>query len=424
MIVRNFWKENILHIAIITAATASAIVINPASYQNLTISDGYKPIHKANSRVLQGEPPYYGTIFVEPQIVTSEDSTSYLSNQYIGTAMRTIYDRRKGWSNVEVYLYEVTYQRGVKIEFSVHNEFAQDKAATPVNFYAPHVGRLPMVVLKKLSQVWIMKGVESWGGGKNPDGIGHILIHTGQGDLYENDGIIEETLIHEGAHAALDNFFYGEAWYAAAEKDANYISDYARDNPNREDLAETFVLYLAAEYTLGRLSEEDLEIVVTTIPNRIEYLNSLDLDMYPYTRINDQPTITASPTATASAAYPYAFPTTYPSSSYRTIGTSHPSGVPTKDAAILTAASNDMTTPTVSPKSASLLPTRPHVAIPQNDTVGVNETPITPSIAPSRSSVQADFNPDENPKSACKVHPIGTIFVLIVSLQVVQVGNL
>jgi len=275
----------LFYTAFVVTALATATAVNPASSsRKLSISNEYEPHSKINSKeVIRDGPPYYGTIFVEPEIINSDDPTSYIGKTYTGTGMRQMYDRRKGWIYVLAYLFEVTYEKGVKVEFSVHKEFGnENNAAQPVDKYAPDVGKIPMVMLEKISQVWLMKGNNPWGGGRNSDGSGHILIHTGQGDQYASGGIVEETLMHEAAHASLDGMLYGDAWYAAAEKDNNYISTYAEDYPNREDIAETILMYFAVEYTKKRLSNVDRGKTVNAIPNRIKYLNSLNLDMYPF----------------------------------------------------------------------------------------------------------------------------------------------
>jgi len=42
-------------------------------------------------------------------------------------------------------------------------------------------------------------GVQPFGGGNNS-----IPIHTGQTEIYEGDGILEETLVHGSSHTSLD----------------------------------------------------------------------------------------------------------------------------------------------------------------------------------------------------------------------------
>lgn len=70
-------------------------------------------------------------------------------------------------------------------------------------------------------------------------------------------------------------------WLAAQAADGNFISTYARDNPDREDIAESFLPYLAARHRADRISEELARTIGTTIPNRMRYFDALDLDLYP-----------------------------------------------------------------------------------------------------------------------------------------------
>ena len=70
-------------------------------------------------------------------------------------------------------------------------------------------------------------------------------------------------------------------WRAAQAADARFISTYARDFPSREDIAETFVPYLAVRYRSDRISQSLRNTILAAIPNRIEYLDSQSFDMYP-----------------------------------------------------------------------------------------------------------------------------------------------
>jgi len=271
------------------AAMASAIATDYTSpCGNMTISDAYPNRTNVPTGGSRGEdPPYWGTIFVERDIITPDDRTTYKKKTYKGTGMTWMYDRRVGWITVNAYLYEAKFKKGAKVTFAVHEEFnTETDAAAVVDSYVKDVGQIPMVMLKNLSQVWIMKGDNLWGGGSNSDGTGHILIHTDMGDSYRQDGIVAEVMMHEGAHASLDSYLYNDEWYKAAESDNNYISTYAKNNPRREDISETILLYFAVAYTKKRLSDEDMKTITTTIPYRIAYLNSLNLDMFPFKKLN------------------------------------------------------------------------------------------------------------------------------------------
>ena len=57
---------------------------------------------------------------------------------------------------------------------------------------------------------------------------------------------------------------------------------YARDNPTREDVAESILPYLALRHRPGSLSAEDQAAVEASMPNRIAYFDWLALDLTPF----------------------------------------------------------------------------------------------------------------------------------------------
>ncbi len=68
---------------------------------------------------------------------------------------------------------------------------------------------------------------------------------------------------------------------AAQEADDRFISTYAEDFPDREDIAESIVPYIAVRYRSDRISEQLRSTILDAIPNRIDYFDSLGLSMYP-----------------------------------------------------------------------------------------------------------------------------------------------
>ncbi len=87
---------------------------------------------------------------------------------------------------------------------------------------------------------------------------------------------MEEALVHEAAHTSLDPV-HGKApdWLAAQAADGNFISTYAHDNPEHEDIPESFLSYLAVRYRSARISRSYEGSILETIPNRIAYFDSL-----------------------------------------------------------------------------------------------------------------------------------------------------
>ena len=228
---------------------------------------------------LHAAPPFSGTIFLDPDIIVDSDPTTFQSVVAAGLGNRWMFDRRvNNWVHLNAFLFKASYSDGLGIEIQVNSEFGDQASAwAEASKYAPIIGRLPTCLRVSVQTVWIHKGTQPFGGGNN-----NLLIHTGQADQYEESGILEETLVHEATHTSLDAAHVSAPrWIAAQTADGEFISTYARDYPDREDLAETFLLYLAFWHRSERISLSLSNTISQTIPNRIAYLHGLNLDMNP-----------------------------------------------------------------------------------------------------------------------------------------------
>lgn len=219
------------------------------------------------------EPPYSGTIFLDPDILTAGDPTTFVGLTDAGQGQRLMFDRRVNqFVALNAYLFVATYADGLQIEFQVNPEFASVAAArAEAAFYAPVIGRLPRVLRADVQTSWIHRGDEAFGGGND-----NLLIHTGaiaQG--YIADGILEEAFVHEAAHTSLDAAHAASpGWVAAQQADAEFISTYARDNPTREDVAESVLPWLALTCARHRIDESLATTTQATIPNRLAYFDA------------------------------------------------------------------------------------------------------------------------------------------------------
>lgn len=232
---------------------------------------------------VQAAPPFGGTIFLDPDIITASDPTTFQDAPYAGQGMRTMYDRRvNNWVTINAYLFNASFDDGLTAEIQVNPEFGSSTAASmEAQKYGNAIGQLPRSLRVDVQTVWIHQGVQPFGGGNN-----NLLIHTGQAALYDADGILEETLVHEAAHTSLDAAHASHPnWLAAQTADGTFISTYARDNPLREDIAESFLPYLALRYRLDRISPELANTFMQTIPKRIAYFDSQPFEMYPLVTI-------------------------------------------------------------------------------------------------------------------------------------------
>ena len=237
----------------------------------------------------QTDPPYAGTVWIDPDIITPSDPTALASVTDAGRGRRTMFDRRvKDRIVVDAYLFLARFDDGLTAEIQVNPEFGSVSAAmVEASMYGRLIGQLPTALRTNVETVWIHKGNQPLGGGNN-----NILIHAERAEQSMAKGYLEEELVHEAAHTSLDPPWMGIVnavdWGAAQTADGNFISDYARDHPEREDIAESFLPYLAVRYRSARISRSYERTILETMPNRIAYFDRLlqaqpDNAMHPIT---------------------------------------------------------------------------------------------------------------------------------------------
>ena len=218
-------------------------------------------------------PPFTGTVWIPgtSDILNTYDPSFFRSLKKITDAPREMFDRRTGsFDTVNPFLFEAYFADGLKIEVQVNSEFeTPDSAEAAALIYLYAVGQLPTELRQEVDTIWLHKGDEDFGGGNN-----NLLIHHERGLTYIDQEVLEEVFLHEASHTSLDPHHYGEEWEKARSADANnYISLYAKDNPDREDIAETFPMYYALRYKASRVSTDLLRTIQNTVPNRIKYFD-------------------------------------------------------------------------------------------------------------------------------------------------------
>jgi hypothetical protein len=240
-------------------------------------------------------PPYHGSIFVDPDIIKDSDPTSFVSLTYIGQETRFMFDRRGSKSKkYNAHLYIAAFDDGVEMEIQVNPEFSQASALKLAEIYSRPLGQMPFTLRKHIKYVFIHDGNYDFSGNLNSsEGIydasgdgsfsdGWVLIHTLRGDEYIADNILAETLVHEAVHATFERDHAGSAkWLQAQQQDIGFITTYAQQYHTTEDLAESFLFYLAVRYKPDRISDELNQTISTTIKHRINYFDTLNIEIYP-----------------------------------------------------------------------------------------------------------------------------------------------
>ena len=252
--------------------------------QHRTLTDQYDGDYQRLVEVLQEqcalrsvETPYYGGA-PHFNLFRPSDPTSLQSVTYIGRGERRVHDRRtKEWITINAYLFNVNYGHA-QLEFRVNPEFGSKEAARgQVDNYAPALGRIPALLLSRGQNVSINDGPGAFGGSWH---WRTFTITAGSGEVLMRRGGLEEVFIHEGVHVSLDGAHRNSAgWRQAQLKDCVFISSYARDHPDREDLAESFLAWFALRYYTERLTASDRAAILNAIPNRLAYFDEQEFDV-------------------------------------------------------------------------------------------------------------------------------------------------
>ena len=88
--------------------------------------------------------------------------------------------------------------------------------------------------------------------------------------------------MHEAAHTSLDHRFYGNPeWVAAQEADnGNFFTSYGKEFPDREDVAETYLLWWALRKSTTKnpkiFTATNIKKLEDLVPNRLAYFDKLD----------------------------------------------------------------------------------------------------------------------------------------------------
>ncbi|MDC1033830.1 hypothetical protein OAR02_00075 [Flavobacteriaceae bacterium] len=235
------------------------------------------------------EPPFYGTMWDLPDLITSSDYTIYSTSSYQGIETRLFYDKSiPDFINYPAHVYKVNFGDDLSIDFEIYTEFTQEEAGNIEKKYAPLIGQLGKDLRRNIKSFEFLKGEEVASAQRSDDlNYANISFHidwlTNIVETRPDGDKTEELLIHESAHLSIDPYVYGQqGWTDAVNLDGNFLSSYAKDNPDSEDVAETFQAYIAVKYFPDRISNSLRDTILSVCLNRFKYFDSLNLDLSIY----------------------------------------------------------------------------------------------------------------------------------------------
>lgn len=216
-----------------------------------------------------------GAVFIGPNTIVASDPSTFQTLTLYTTSIRNVPDNRVGNNvDIEVRIFDAIFENGKRIEMIVNTEIESlAEAEEQARIYAHIIGQLNTFLIDGINEVYIHPGNAFFSG--LPGGI---VVHTGEAnEEHLPRGVLEEVMAHEAAHAALDVTYLRSPELQQAQKlDVTFISEYARDNPETEDLAESYGAYLIYKNS-GRNEASLVNSIENELGARMSFFEAIGL---------------------------------------------------------------------------------------------------------------------------------------------------
>lgn len=242
-----------------------------------TDKDNNSSVSQTDDMVNQVVNPLFPNSIVSTDIdfIKDSDPNAFSNIQYIGQDDKEMPDSRTDvLFDIGTYIFEVSFSNGGVIEVWAHSSFGDEFAAQEyADKLTNRLGKLPEFMRNTISHIVLHKG----NAGAFAESEGHFFVlYSENMDVRISNNDLEETIFHESIHAALDfEYLQSSEWSQAQQNDNAFITQYAKENPNKEDMAESALFaYTMIKYP-NRLSSEIETWVNTNIPNRYTFFETI-----------------------------------------------------------------------------------------------------------------------------------------------------
>ena len=174
----------------------------------------------------------------------------------------------------DAFLFVAHFSDGTRVLLAIDADFkTQDNARQEALRYTPRLGKLPTALRRGVKRVVIHKGGENVTAFSE---VGFMVLYSDNATKRIETHDLEETVFHESVHAAWDKKHATSAdWQDTQKKDGGYVTDYARKNPQMEDLAESALFAYTLLHHPDRIPKEEAARIARIIPNRIAFVEKL-----------------------------------------------------------------------------------------------------------------------------------------------------
>lgn len=219
--------------------------------------------------------PLYPNSVVSNEIdfIRKEDPSVFERIEFLGRDRREIPGSETGelFDN-SAFVFRVIFD-DTELEILAHSSFdTKENAQQYAQELGDPLGKLPVFMREKLSHVALNTGDKT----AFAEHLGHFFVMYSENiDTRISNHDLEETVFHESVHATLDyTVLEDERWVLAQQEDGCFVTRYAMERPNKEDLAESALFIYTMNKHPGRLSDRIERWLVEHVPSRVSYLSS------------------------------------------------------------------------------------------------------------------------------------------------------
>ena len=213
--------------------------------------------------------------------IRSDDPGVFTCMRYDGEVRAEMPDKRHDelFAN-GVFSYSAQFEDGTSVGIWVHPDVgSQDVARNLALQVAGPVGKLPTIMRSRLDHVVIHEGnVTAFA----EDRGRFFVLYSENMAIRIRNHDLEETAFHEAIHATLDYPKLTSAeWKNAQRADGDFITRYAKSNPQKEDMAESALFAWTLLIHPGRLPKTVEQRVRSIMPKRLEFFKEIYVDSGP-----------------------------------------------------------------------------------------------------------------------------------------------
>jgi hypothetical protein len=207
--------------------------------------------------------------------ITDSDPNTFEQLEYTGLELAEMPDKTSSAPlRQQAFVFVSTFSDGTHIKIFIDADYETEAAAREEAIrYTPRLGRLPTALREGVERLVVHRGGEDATAFSDR---GLIVIYSDNATKRISTHDLEETIFHESVHAAWDErHAHSDAWREAQRSDGAFITRYAKDNPDGEDLAESALFAYTLLHHPERIPEPDAARLRVAIPARIAFVAAL-----------------------------------------------------------------------------------------------------------------------------------------------------